>query len=413
MDAATFIKLAKEKYGDVFDYSRLSQPMKFRKPEVIVCKKHGQFTKIPRDLLRTVRGCPHCYLETKNGVDPKRIERYVEKAKNKFKNVFDYTKVEFNSTIDKEVVIGCPHHGYFTSRIDLHLKSFCGCPHCALEKTVRDRTKYKQLSDLIPSAIKVHGDLYEYLEINHRERTVVYMCRTCGRVEQLIRSHLSGRGCNNCRYDKLRLTKEQFVERARSVHPEGYTYALDELKSVNDKITITHYCGHVYKGRVSNHLSGQGCVRCKVSVGETQVGDWLTSRNIRYVSQFKLEGHVYRYDFYLPDLNILIEYDGEQHFRSVPFFGGQKGFDRRKYNDKTKNYLAKKYGYFLIRVPYTELGDLGVFLSRAIDKYFRYYIDGVFYRKYPDLAKAMKLPYDSPVRNMEAQRTFKVLSPLN
>lgn len=151
-----------------------------------------------------------------------------------------------------------------------------------------------------------------------------------------------------------------------------------ELRTVNDKITITHECGKVYKARVSNHLSGQGCYSCKSSLGEARVRKFLEANGIEYRDQFKIDGYSYRYDFYLPDLNLLIEYDGEQHYRPVEFFGGEEYFRKTRERDQDKNFLAKTLGFRLIRIPFRSFDVIESFLSRAIDRLFPYRVDGVF-----------------------------------
>ena len=49
-----------------------------------------------------------------------------------------------------------------------------------------------------------------------------------------------------------------------------------------------------------------------------------------------------RLDFFLPDYNIAIEYQGEQHFKPIKYFGGEKRFIDRIERDKKKiNYVLK------------------------------------------------------------------------
>lgn len=58
------------------------------------------------------------------------------------------------------------------------------------------------------------------------------------------------------------------------------------------------------------------------------------------------------FDFYLPEYNICIEYDGEQHNRSVKHFGGDKAFYTRIKHDNIKNEYCKNNGISLLRIPY-------------------------------------------------------------
>lgn len=66
----------------------------------------------------------------------------------------------------------------------------------------------------------------------------------------------------------------------------------------------------------------------------------------------------FRYDFYLPEYNILIEYVGKQHFESIPYQNRTpNAFEKRKYYDQLKNDYAKKNNIKLIRIPYWELKE--------------------------------------------------------
>ncbi|OTF89816.1 hypothetical protein A8C46_00005 [Ligilactobacillus salivarius] len=52
-----------------------------------------------------------------------------------------------------------------------------------------------------------------------------------------------------------------------------------------------------------------------------------------------------------------IEYDGEQHFRSIDYFGGDKEFTKRINYDKIKNQYCDDNDIFLVRIPYTITGE--------------------------------------------------------
>ncbi len=76
-----------------------------------------------------------------------------------------------------------------------------------------------------------------------------------------------------------------------------------------------------------------------------------------------------RFDFYLPKLNILIEYDGEQHFREVSCFGGEKEFLKRKINDGIKTDYAKNNAIPLLRIPYFEFDNIEEIILNFIQNY--------------------------------------------
>ena len=60
------------------------------------------------------------------------------------------------------------------------------------------------------------------------------------------------------------------------------------------------------------------------------------------------------FDFYLPDYNTCIEFDGKQHFESVDHFGGDEEFVKRLENDKIKTEYCKNYNIQLIRIRYDD-----------------------------------------------------------
>ena len=54
------------------------------------------------------------------------------------------------------------------------------------------------------------------------------------------------------------------------------------------------------------------------------------------------------YDFYIPSKNLLIEYNGEQHYKSIKHFGGRKMFLLQKHHDWLKRKYAKKKWYHFV-----------------------------------------------------------------
>jgi very-short-patch-repair endonuclease len=124
--------------------------------------------------------------------------------------------------------------------------------------------------------------------------------------------------------------------------------------------------GHVFKQKVSNHLQGKGCNICRESLGERIISIFLENNNIKYTRQKKFKECKYLsllpFDFYLDDFNILIEYDGIQHFEPVSVFGGKEEFEKTKIRDKIKNEYCFKNNIRLFRISY--LDDINIELSR-------------------------------------------------
>lgn len=126
-------------------------------------------------------------------------------------------------------------------------------------------------------------------------------------------------------------------------------------------------CGKEYEIYAQNLTQGCttscGCVR--ESHGENKIREILKQNNIKFETQKSFYNFNYqdtfgkpRYDFYLPEYNILIEYDGQQHFTPVFNWDTKESFELRQKHDKIKNQYALNNNYVLIRIPYLHYNDL-------------------------------------------------------
>jgi len=59
-----------------------------------------------------------------------------------------------------------------------------------------------------------------------------------------------------------------------------------------------------------------------------------------------------RFDFYIPDKNICIEYDGIQHYKPTYIFGSAEKKKKTQKRDQIKNLFCEIIGIKLIRIPY-------------------------------------------------------------
>lgn len=60
------------------------------------------------------------------------------------------------------------------------------------------------------------------------------------------------------------------------------------------------------------------------------------------------------FDFYIPEQNILIEYDGQHHFEPIKGWGGEEKFKLTQENDQIKNKYCEEKNIKLLRIPYTD-----------------------------------------------------------
>ena len=126
-------------------------------------------------------------------------------------------------------------------------------------------------------------------------------------------------------------------------------------------------CGNTNFITTSNHLTSgntQSC-GCLKSIGESNIAKILTQNNIKFEQQKKFSDAIYeetkgvmRFDFYLPEHNRLIEFDGIQHFKSLGGWNDEKNLTLVIKRDRIKNEYALSHNIPLIRIPYWERDNI-------------------------------------------------------
>lgn len=120
-----------------------------------------------------------------------------------------------------------------------------------------------------------------------------------------------------------------------------------------------------YEGNIrEDHLcKWHGCPICRNSIGEKKVKEYLKKHGVNFVQQHTFNDckniKELPFDFYLPDYNACIEYDGLQHFEPVDFGGrGEeyaiKQFEDLQVRDGIKNSYCQNNHIFLCRIKYTQ-----------------------------------------------------------
>lgn len=121
------------------------------------------------------------------------------------------------------------------------------------------------------------------------------------------------------------------------------------------------------------HIVGQGCPNCKLSHGEREIRNFLKENNIKFKPQKTFNGCVnpisknkLKFDFYLLDYDLCIEYDGEQHFKERFYGSTSGGLKRIQMNDEIKNEYCKVNKMKLLRINYKEFKNIKKILKENI-----------------------------------------------
>jgi very-short-patch-repair endonuclease len=159
------------------------------------------------------------------------------------------------------------------------------------------------------------------------------------------------------------LDTNNFIKRAMVVHGDKYDYS--NIIYVNGRIRVIIGCKkHGNFNQIPlNHLNGAGCPACKESFGEKKIVEYLLLNNIcfqRQVSFNALKGdkNLLKFDFYLPEHKLLIEYDGIQHYKAIDYFGGKNNFSKQREYDKKKINFVVDNNYKLLKLSYNTFSYL-------------------------------------------------------
>lgn len=185
----------------------------------------------------------------------------------------------------------------------------------------------------------------------------------CGNIKSIAGTYLRRRlttscGCYHKEVIKKDLTNKRF----------GKLIALYPIEDCFNKTSwvIWHCkcdCGNEIDvpSAMLQNKNTQSC-GCLKSQGEQEIQQVLSENNIKFEKEKQFLDFSYpnsnrhpRFDFYLPDYNRLIEFDGEQHYRdSSEFWENPRSLEVIQEHDKLKNKYAKEKNIQLVRIPYTK-----------------------------------------------------------
>lgn len=273
-------------------------------------------------------------------------------------NKYSYPNFKYTKAKDK-MKVKCPVHGIFKITVDNHLQGK-GCAKCAID--LRAKNKIINASNkFINEAKEVHYGLYDYDKVNYvnAKIKVTVTCPTHGDFEITPNNHLKGYGCYKCTYERTgyrckKLNIEDFIIRANKIHNHVYDYSKAVYISATDKLEINCLTHGPFLQTPDAHLVGKGCKGCKSSRGEALISEILKNHNVKFKREFKIPKHnyLYRYDFYIENKGILIEFHGIQHYKPIKHFGGEEKFNKTKIRDTIKQSLAKETGFHLLIIKY-------------------------------------------------------------
>lgn len=321
-----FISELQNIYGDLYDYS--SVIYKNRKTKVtLFCKKHGlSFQRLPSNLLKGY-GCPCCNKELgrtwKNTVEvtylPERrnlrwdTDRFIKESEYIFgKGTFDYSKCHYVNSKTPVTLIQVSTGRELSVRPYEHLR----------------RRAYRETDSKYYEGTTDEQKIYYYVD--------------CVRRELVNKVYIPMQHIESCKRFKC----------ICPIHGEFFT----DLNYIH---------------------KGIGCPDCTPkgeSLGERAVRIYLQHKGIEYIQEYDIRDKQYfdtfaRIDFYIPEKNMFIEFQGEQHYNiaASKIMHDSRGWQKQKKRDNHLRAYAKSKGISLVEIPYTYRNNVSSFL----DKYFQ------------------------------------------
>jgi rubrerythrin len=183
-------------------------------------------------------------------------------------------------------------------------------------------------------------------------------CPTCGGGQNPL--HSDGR--NSLSNLRPELMEEWDFEKNVDFTPDTVTV------SVGDKAHwICKKCGHPWSAIIASRSKGHGCPKCKKKTQgklfdiinkllfpENEVLWDYNHPDLR----FEKTNVMMELDIWIPELNVAMEYQGEQHYEPKPHWGGEDAFSKLIDRDKQKKEACEKEGITLIEVHYSWEGDV-------------------------------------------------------
>ena len=286
-----FRKRAINKFNYTYNYDNVSI-MTIKDEINLVCKEHNIVNMKAEYHLQSITGCKLC--ESKVLEEKRRktnSKRFVDKAKEIYIDMYDYSNINYISQNDKVGIICIKCNNSFNETPSNHLYKNSGCPNCYTKRTVLYTYKC-----FIKVSNERHNNYYNYSKTRFNDITdeVIIICPVHKEFIQVAKNHYNGSGCKDCGFESSKVkqtkTREEFIEEAMEIHGNLYDYTKVVYNGANKRTIFG--CNkemHPYFQQTpSKHLNTKGgCVVC--------FGGQLTTETFIIKAREK-HGNLYGYD---------------------------------------------------------------------------------------------------------------------
>lgn len=366
------------KYFKNLDCNLISKEYKnFKSNLEFICNKHKDKGVQLNSYRNARRGlCCH-YCGKENSINSRKIsEKELEKITENAGFIFVGTELINHK---RKIIYKCKKHidkGEQNAEVANMRKSNGNCPYCL--NRCRTTESFKQEMKVINPNIEIIG---EYINVHTK---IKCKCNIDGYEWSTTPDSLINRptGCYKCSCrktgERCRKTNSNFLLQLKNVNPniiplENY---IDDHTKIKCLCTIHEHVWYVAPNKILHWKTG--CPKCASYHNENKLDTILDKWGYNYELQKKFPDCIDKkplpFDRYLPDFNILIEYDGEQHYFPIRFGDisneqAKEKFDKVCLHDNIKNKYCKDNNIPLIRIPYWERNDMEYYLFEKLVEY--------------------------------------------
>ena len=257
------------------------------------------------------------------------------------------------------------------------------CPKCALKK--RKTSQLLSEEEFLERLKKINPNVTPLEKYDGVHSKILCKCNAHNREWKTTPGELfKGHGCPDCYSERIRaalsLSTEEFIDKLKQVNQDiivigKYTNMTTGIKCKCKK------CGHIWNPLPNNLLYGKvtGCPKCQTySKGEDKIKNWFENNNIefeihkQYIGLTGVNGGNLSYDFYVPIINTLVEFQGEQHIKPITFGNmttneAEKQFKIQQEHDKRKREYANKNNIHLLEIWYFDFNNIEKILAKELD----------------------------------------------
>lgn len=254
------------------------------------------------------------------------------------------------------------------------------CPECAKRHIGRcNALTEREFTEKLKE--KTNGKCVALDKYTNNSLKISFLNLNCGHIFKTQPKHvLAGHICPICGNkkigEKFRKTHDLYIEEVKKKSGNEYTL-LTQYINDKEKIEFRHnICNRVFTMAAGSFLQGTRCPHCSESKGEKKVYDYLVSKNIAFIREYRdkrcKNKYTLPFDFAIikdKQLLVLIEYDGELHYKMGRWSNAKERHLTIKKTEAIKNAFCQNSNIPLIRIPYWEYENIENTLDKKLSEF--------------------------------------------